>query len=100
MWRIFNDGLSLGTFGSEKGEKVKDEEYNNDARITIETDGITAPYSITCGIYGLFCHTAFCSNFESALKQFDDMKQDIERILEELNDDNISELLESFVERY
>ncbi len=79
---------------------MKDEEYNNNARITIEKDGITAPFSITWGIYGLFCHTAFCSNLYSASKQYDVMKQDIETILIKLNDDNMFELLESFVDRY
>ena len=100
MWKSFNDGLSLGTHGSENGEIIKDEEYDNDARITLEKNGVTAPFAITCGIYGLFCHTAFCSNYDSALKRIEEMKQDIVKILIELNDDNMSELLQSFVDKY
>lgn len=100
MWKSFKDGLSLGTYGSENGKIIKDEEYDNDARITLEKDGYTAPFSITCGIYGLFFHTAFCSNYESATKKCEEMKQDIERILVVLSDDNMSEILESFVNKY
>ena len=50
MWYLFDDGKTIGQIGSENGTIIKDEDYKNSCRITIEKDGCTAPFSITCGV--------------------------------------------------
>ncbi|MTK13686.1 MAG: hypothetical protein F8N39_16950 [Clostridiaceae bacterium] len=74
--------------------------YEFGARITLEKEvnrGI--PFAITCWIYGLMVHTVYCSDFEKDMK-YESLKQYIERLMKELNDDNISELVEEFVNKY
>lgn len=53
MWTKAEDGKTIGQVGSENGVIILDEEYLCASRITLERDGIIAPYSITCGVYGL-----------------------------------------------
>ena len=102
MWKEFDGGLSINQIGSENGKIIKDEECSFGARITIEKEGITAPYSITCGIYGLFCHTAFCEKEQEAYKKYEDMKKDIEVFICNSNneDDYISGWCNRFVNKY
>jgi len=100
MWNSYDNGTTLGTEGSENGIIVKDEEHSDGARITLEKEAHGVPYAITCGIYGLFVHTVYCSDIESSMKQYENMKKDIEKILIELNDDNMSDLLDEFVNKY
>ena len=65
-WIDFDSGASIGNEGSEAGTIVADYEHELGARITIERDGETAPFAITCGIYGWFVHTRFFSTREEA----------------------------------
>lgn len=76
-WISINDGI----VGSEGGIIVRDEEYYEKARITIEKDTNIAPYSITIGIYGLMFHTNFFSSIEAAEKTSTFYKVKIEEIL-------------------
>jgi len=80
-WIAFEDGKSIGSSGSENGMIIKDEEFENSARITIEKDGQISPFSITMGIYGLTFHTNFYSTFEKADDDFQWFKLKIEEIL-------------------
>jgi len=80
MWIPFDNGASIGTTGSENGTIIKDEEHPQGARITLEKNGHT-PYSITCGIYGSMCHTAFAGDFDKAAELYEAMKQEIDRFL-------------------
>jgi hypothetical protein len=70
MWDTYNNGLSIGQKGSEDGVIVLDEEHPGGIRITLERDGNTAPWSITCGIYGSFIHTAFASSEEEGRMKY------------------------------
>jgi len=80
-WIEFEEGKSLDSVGSESGIIVKDEELESSARITIENDGQTAPFSITLGIYGLAFHTNFYSTIDKAEEDFIWYKFKIEEIL-------------------
>jgi len=80
MWNPFDEGRTVGTQGSENGMILRDEEHRLGARMTLEHDGYQ-PFSITCGIYGWMVHTRFFSSKESAVKAFEEMKDDLARIM-------------------
>ena len=88
---------TIGTIGSENGRIINDEENPHGARITLEQNGHT-PFGITCGIYGLMCHTAFASEYEEAMFKFEEMKQDIERFF--IDDIDESNWCEQFKDKY
>ena len=81
MWHAFAVGTSLGQQGSEHGTIIQDEEHRDGARITLERDKHIAPFSITCGIYGLFVHTAFASDESEARRKYAEMKDHIDAIV-------------------
>lgn len=82
MWHPFDEGSTLGTDVSEGGFAIRDEEHERGARISLERDAKAAPFAITCGIYGWMVHTTFLSDVAEAQEAFDQMKRDLERILE------------------
>lgn len=59
MWRPFDDRVTLGQPGSEGGVTIHDEEHEGGARATLERDCGSAPWTVTCGVYGWFFHTRF-----------------------------------------
>lgn len=59
MWRPFESGATVGQPGSEGGVTVRDDEHDAGSRITLERDCDSAPWAVTCGIYGWFFHTRF-----------------------------------------
>ncbi|EHQ91689.1 hypothetical protein [Desulfosporosinus youngiae] len=81
MWNIINNGLTIGTEGSESGIILKDEEHCEGARITLEKDAHDIPFAITCSIYGLMMHTTFAGSEQEALGKYDEMKQCIQSFL-------------------
>jgi hypothetical protein len=72
-----------GKNGSEAGVILQDEEHTLGARITLEETG-SAPFAITCGIYGWMFHTRRFSSKEETQKEFADMKIHLLRILEQI----------------
>ncbi len=80
-WRQFDQGHSLGQRGSEKGTIVRDEEHADGARVTLERDSITAPFAITCGVYGWLVHTIFLPDETTAQATFEKVKAELENIL-------------------
>jgi len=88
MWCLFKDGETLGQVGSENGTIIADEEYSNSCRITIEKGGCAAPFSITCGVYGLMCHTAFSESELDVKRKYEKMKQELQAFLESNDDEN------------
>ena len=87
-WYPYEAGRSIGRRGSENGVIVRDHEYGDpddpedvDARITLERGGATAPYAITCGVYGWMFHTRFFESEEEAQAAFDAMKPELERLV-------------------
>lgn len=86
-WNSFENGKSLGTEGSEKGVIIRDEEYSQGARITLEK-GKTPPYSITYGVYGLMCDTKFYGDIETAEKKFEIIKYKIAKLIDKYPDED------------
>ncbi len=99
-WSTIDNGATLATRGSENGILVLDEEHPSGARIAIEKESDTAPYAITCGVYGFFFHTVFCRNEEEAYRKYEDMKTDLELIMNESDEDARYELGRQFVDKY
>ena len=102
LWEQAGNGSTLNTVGSENGVIVKDEESVLGARITLEKDGTSSPYAITCGIYGLFVHTAFYENIIEANIKYDEMKREMQAFLlaEAFNEADISDWCREFADRY
>jgi hypothetical protein len=109
-WMPFDSGSSLGTIGSENGAIVHDFEHCSGARITIEQGGNSAPFSITCGIYGWFFHTRFLSTLEQAEEECAAMQSALSQIIaiipleSDPNADSkmsaVSDAISSFVNRF
>ena len=81
-WEQFDNGNTIGTRGSEGGVVIMDEEHTHGARISLEKETSSAPYTITLGIYGLLMHTAFYSDHESAPVGLQNFKSKIQKILD------------------
>jgi hypothetical protein len=81
-WYPFDNGATLGRKGSEGGTVLRDEEHPLEARIALERDTPTAPFAITCGIYGCMVHTRFFTLESEARAQYDEMKTALSALLE------------------
>jgi hypothetical protein len=81
-WQPAKHGSTLGQTGSEEGIIVRDEEHAFGARITLERGTRTAPFAITCGIYGWMLHTRFFSSLDEAETQYESMKSALAALLE------------------
>jgi hypothetical protein len=100
VWIVYDNGRTINQKGSDAGIIIADEEFEKGARITIEKNGLVAPYSFTCGIYGLFVHTAFFANEEIAKEKFESAKHDLEEILLIENEQDCYLSIQNFVEKY
>jgi hypothetical protein len=81
FWYPFDKGATLGQKGSESGVILRDEEHPLEARITLECDTKSAPFAITCGIYGCMLHTRFFSIESEACSQYEEMKAALSALL-------------------
>lgn len=77
--------------GSEEGWIIEDEEIPEVCRITLEEGCRTAPYGITCGIYGLMVHTTWAENYQEAMEKYAGMKQSLRECAEKLGDVSFDE---------
>ena len=84
-WHAFADGTSTGTKGSEGGIITLDEEHPDGARITLEQGGQTAPWAITCGVYGLMVHTRFFADRPTAEAEYEAMKPALHAVVSQLS---------------
>lgn len=78
-WIEYNDGITIGTRGSEEGIIIKDEEYQKSCCITLEKT--ERGYAITCGVYGAMVHTAF-ANKDNYLEMYSTMKRDLAEFID------------------
>ena len=99
MWHSVENGKTIGKIGSENGHILADEEYRNDCRITLEDVSYTAPYSITCGIYGLMVHTTFADDKAEAEEKYAEMKKELQAFLDS-NDDGSNGWCERFTSKW
>jgi hypothetical protein len=91
LWDKVEKGKTIGQKGSENGCIIEDEEYKNLCRITLEINGEIAPYSITCGIYGLMCHTTFARDEIEGKDKYQAMKEELQAFMDSDNDDDDDE---------
>ena len=80
-WKMIAGGTTIGGEGSDNGTILRDEEFCQRARITLEKDSKTAPFSITCGIYGWMFHARGFSSLPEASEQYEQMKAALSGIL-------------------
>ena len=107
-WSPFDNGATIGQTGSEQGVIELDEEYASEARITLEHDTRSAPFAITCGIYGSMMHTRFLGSRDEAIAQFASMKDDLSNLLDAADKSEESDFgrqllldgIDRFVEKY
>lgn len=100
MWTKAVHGKTIEQVGSENGVIILDEEYLCASRITLERDGIIAPYSITCGVYGLMVHTAFAGQETEAMEKYDGMKKELQEFVDSDDDDISGDWCEQFANRW
>ncbi len=81
-WYPFDDGTTLGQAGSEGGVILRGEEHSLGARITLEQGGAIAPFSITCGVYGLLMHTRFLGSQAEGEREYDATKTGLVKVAE------------------
>lgn len=79
-WYPFNHGQTVGRPGSEGGIILRDEEYLQTARITLEKKRVASRFVITCGVYGWMLHTRFFDTETLAAHEYESMKVELERI--------------------
>ena len=99
-WILYENGTTIGKAGSESGRILRDETYQDTCRITLEKTN-PIPYSITCGIYGFMCHTAFASTEPQAKETYECMKKELEAFIDADTDEAYAvEWVERFVEKW
>jgi hypothetical protein len=80
-WYPFENEKTIGQLGSESGIILQDEEHADGGRITLERGCKTAPFAITCGIYGWMLHTRFFGVESEAHSEFEKMKMELSKII-------------------
>jgi hypothetical protein len=110
VWHPFDGGGTIGTAGSENGTIVSDDEHDLGGRITLEIKTRSAPFAITCGIYGWMVHTRYFGTENDASRAFDDMKVELDAIIRSIpmNDDpegdrkmgDVCDRISDFVDRF
>ena len=96
-WNPYQNGETIGTTGSENGIIVLDEFHNDGGRITLEKDGTTAPWTITCG--GGFVHTVFFRSKEQAENTYRLIKFDLWNLFH-LPEEDFYPAIKDFVNKY
>ncbi len=99
-WHAYDGGETVGQRGSESGLILLDEEHPSGARITLEHNGVTAPFSITCGVYGVLAHTRFFGTESEARDEFAAMKMGLIDIATMLDSSDFEAGVVAFLEQY
>lgn len=96
MW--INLPFAPGETGSENGIILKDEEYKESCRITLER--CPTYYGITCGVYGSMVHTVFCGE-SGYIETYEAMKKELADFIDrDLSGDEASDFYIYFTEKY
>ena len=99
-WILYENGSTVGEPGSENGKIICDEEYADSCRITLEKTK-PIPYSITCGVYGLMCHTTFVATEAQAKDIYECMKKELKEFIDMYTDETDAvSWVEHFVEKW
>lgn len=75
MWESLD---TEGSCGSGNGIIIKDEEYKNSCRITLEK--CSGHHEITCGVYGAMVHTVYCG--DNCQEIYDSMKTELQEFID------------------
>lgn len=95
MWK---DLETTGTAGSENGVIIKDEEYKDSCRVTLEK--CEKYHAITCGVYGAMVHTAFCDEKESEV-MYEAMKMELQDFIDrDTTEEEELSFYEEFTSKY
>ena len=94
-WFPIDHGETIGAEGSEGGSILRDEEYHDSARITLERECRSSAFAITCGVYGFMVHTRFFESEDEAIGAYQRMRTDLGRIADRVPLDNDSQAEES-----
>jgi hypothetical protein len=99
-WVPFDNGATIGTTGSEGGVILRDDEHPLGSRITLERGGTTAPFAITCGIYGSMFHTTWASAQSEGVTKYEAMRDRLTQMLEVPSEEEYLAMLHKFVDEY
>ena len=99
-WEPFDGGSTIGTTGSESGVILRDDEHSLGSRITLERGGPTAPFAVTCGIYGSMFHTAWAGSEAAAVAMYEAMRDRLVQLLEASSEEEYLAMLRRFVDDY
>lgn len=80
MWITVDNGATIESFGSE--------------------NGITAPYSITCGNYGIMSHTSFAENEMEGKIKYQKIKDELQKFIDYNDSDETGAWCERFTSRW
>jgi hypothetical protein len=78
-WAAFDDGRSIGKVGVESGVILRDDEYEQGARITLKRSA--SHIAISCNIYGKMDHTRFFKTVSEAEREYNSMKKELGKIV-------------------
>ncbi len=108
-WTDYDEGYSIGTSGEGGGAIVRDEEHKSGARLTLEEESSLAEFAINCAVYGWLFHTRLFNDENEANAAFDEMKAELDEILEamppdenadEAEQEDFAEALAEYTERF
>ena len=95
-WLAFEEGHTIGIRGIQGGTIIRDEVYNEGARITLERDCLRVPYAITATVYGLGDHTRFIADEPTAQHAYALMRGEIADIAELMPGDDEADDAETY----
>ena len=90
----------IGKRGSEGGVILRDEEYDQSCRTTLER--CPKYYAVTCGVYGSMVHTAFFGENEYETR-YEEMKRDLQQFIDRVDgmaDEERYDFYASFCDKY
>ena len=96
-WEPFEDGRTVGLHGTGGGIILRDEEHGAGARITLERPEQLGSYTVTCGVYGLFMHTAYAADEAEGHRMYDAMREGLVEIMSLPDPDEATVRVSAFV---
>ena len=96
-WRPVENGHTVGLHGTEGGIILHDEEHGAGARITLERPEEFGSYTVTCGVYGLFMHTAYAADEAEGQRKYDAMREGLVEIMSLPDSDEATTRVSGFV---
>jgi len=71
---------------------MRDDDYADAARITLERDCPTALFALTCAVYGWWMHTRYFTDLDGAEAEYEHMKRALAAIVAIIPDVNAPDL--------